>query len=92
MYFNNAIREEIILKSSKDGVVLLPGGYGTILELFIALEYHHIHIDQKQKLSLVFFNSNFLKTILAPQYLKSLHVTDDIQEVLDIYSTHGGNI
>lgn len=81
-YFNNALREEMILILSKNGVILLPGGFGTLLELFIALEYNSDGIKTNSKRPIALYNSTFWKKVIGPELLNNLFVTDSIEMLL----------
>ncbi len=82
-YFNNAIREETLLILSKNGVVLLPGGFGTMLELFMALEYNSDGIKTNPKRPIVLFNQTFWQRVLGPELLNTLFKTDSIEALVD---------
>lgn len=78
VYFNNAIREETIIIAAKDSVILLPGGYGTQIELFMALEYNSDAIETNPSRPIILFNSSFWQTIFAKPFLQKLKLTDDM--------------
>ena len=86
-YFNNAIREETLITSAKDGVIFLPGGYGTLLELFIALEYNSDEIRTRANRPLILYNSKFWKRTLGPDLLKKIRLTDNIEDIVQWLST-----
>ncbi|MDF1757597.1 MAG: LOG family protein [Legionellaceae bacterium] len=83
LYFNNAIREETIVILSKNGIILLPGGYGTMIELFFALEYNSDEIKTSNKRPIILFNSKYWEKFLGPELLKRIPIVNSIQELFN---------
>lgn len=80
-YFNNAVREEAMIILSKNGIILLPGGYGTMLELFFALEYNSDEIKTDKQRPILLFNSTFWKKTFGPALLNKVKTTDSIEDL-----------
>ncbi len=93
-YFSNAIREDVILKVARGGIVFAPGRAGTVQEVFQAATKTYYATDGDSG-PFVFLGRRFwteelpvtdlLRTLLGGADLASLvHVTDDVTEALDI--------
>ncbi|MFC7764366.1 LOG family protein [Catellatospora bangladeshensis] len=93
-YFSNAIREDVILKLARGGIVFAPGRAGTVQEVFQAATKTYYATDGDSG-PFVFLGRRFwteelpvtelLRTLLGGAELASLvHVTDDVTEALAI--------
>jgi predicted Rossmann-fold nucleotide-binding protein len=94
-YFSNAIREDMILRLCRGGVVFAPGRAGTVQEIFQAATKAYYHADGPSG-PLVFIDTEFwtiqipvaalLRPLLAASPhgdLSSLvHLTDDVSEAV----------
>jgi predicted Rossmann-fold nucleotide-binding protein len=91
-YFSNAIREDVILKVARGGIVFAPGRAGTVQEVFQAATKTYYATDGDSG-PFVFLGRRFwteelpvtalLRTLLGGATMDHLvHVTDDVDEAL----------
>ncbi|MBV1852109.1 LOG family protein [Catellatospora tritici] len=96
-YFSNAIREDVILRVSRGGIVFAPGRAGTVQEVFQAATKTYYASDGDSG-PYVFLGRRFwTDDIPAPDLLRTLlggagaaalvHLTDDIDEAISILTT-----
>lgn len=93
-YFSNAIREDVILRVARGGIVFAPGRAGTVQEVFQAATKTYYSTDGDSG-PFVFLGRRFwteelpvtalLGTLLGGAGLAELvHVTDDVDEALAV--------
>jgi predicted Rossmann-fold nucleotide-binding protein len=93
-YFSNAIREDVILKAARGGIVFAPGRAGTVQEVFQAATKTYYATDGESG-PFVFLGRRFwTEDLPVPDLLRTLlnsaaqadlvHVTDDVDEALAI--------
>jgi predicted Rossmann-fold nucleotide-binding protein len=93
-YFSNAIREDVILRVARGGIVFAPGRAGTVQEVFQAATKTYYATDGESG-PFVFLGrrhwteelpvTELLRTLLGGAALAELvHVTDDVDEALAI--------
>ena len=96
-YFSNAIREDILLRLTRGGVVFAPGWAGTVQEVFQAATKAFYRTDGDSG-PLVFLDREFwtdtvpVATLLAPLLAASpngdlrrlIHITDEVVDVVAV--------
>ncbi|WP_344385356.1 hypothetical protein [Asanoa iriomotensis] len=96
-YFSNAIREDMILRLARGGIVFAPGRAGTVQEVFQAATKTFYGTDGSSG-AYVFLDSAYwtktlpIETLLRPLMALSrfgdlsdtIHVTDDVQEAVRV--------
>ncbi|WP_018349562.1 LOG family protein [Longispora albida] len=96
-YFSNALREDVILRLSRGGIVFAPGKAGTVQEVFQAATKTFYTTDGPSG-PFVFLDRHYWTDgVAAPQLLRDLlakspagdlsglvHVTDDIDEAVSV--------
>lgn len=94
-YFDNAIREDILLRSSDAGLVYVPGRAGTTQEIFQALTRNYYAVQSQQVRPMVLLGSDYwtrdvpawpLLTALAcgRPMESSVYLVDTVDEVLEV--------
>ncbi len=100
--FSNSVREELILRLSRGGIVFAPGLAGTIQEVFQAATMTFYGTDGGSG-PFVFLGRDYwtgrlpVETLLRPLLATSslgdltglIHLTDDVHEAVDLLLTHG---
>lgn len=92
-YFDNAIREDILLRVCGAGLVYVPGKAGTTQEIFQALTYNYYALESQQIRPMILLGTQYwtrdvpawpLLTSLAKGRLmeSSIHLVDSVDEVL----------
>ncbi|HKF00370.1 MAG TPA: hypothetical protein VKG45_15745 [Actinomycetes bacterium] len=98
--FSNSVREELILRLSRGGIVFAPGRAGTVQEVFQAATMTFYGIDGESG-PFVFLGRRFwteelpVRSLLGPLLAGSptgdltrlIHVTDDVREAADLLLT-----
>lgn len=100
-YFSNAIREDIILRISRGGIIFAPGRAGTVQEVFQAATKSFYATDGDSG-PFVFLNRDYWRTTLPVESLlrptlaqsphgdlsRLIHVTDSPEEAVEIILDH----
>lgn len=97
-YFSNSIREDTLLAICLHGVVYAPGSAGTTQEIFMdAAQNHYGTFGEVSPMVFLGKNryekeTNLFQTLFdlaeGKAYQKSLHLTDDPQDVVDFIQKH----
>ena len=80
-FYFNSLRQDAILRLSKNGSIFFEGGFGTFLELFLALESNHENHALALDRPLILFDSIKWKNSISKKILHDTYRVNSVDEV-----------
>ncbi|MBA4026832.1 MAG: hypothetical protein C0473_01180 [Cyanobacteria bacterium DS3.002] len=97
-YFQNSIREDVLLALASNGIIFAPGRAGTLQEVFQDAAQNYYHGSDAPFSPMVFFDTKFwretlpvkpliealfVKNNLEQEYKEKVRFMDDVDEIVD---------
>lgn len=97
-YFNNALREEMLLHLAGGGVIYTPGAAGTVQEVFELMTNNYYAKAPNEIVPMVFLNRDYwtnqlpvwplVTSLAAGRYLAPhIHLVDTVAEAVEIFTS-----
>lgn len=101
-YFQNSIREDVLLALATNGIIFSPGKAGTLQEVFQSAAKNYYHGEDEPFAPMVFFKKDFwtkelpvdilieqlfVKSGKADEFHKYVRFTDDIDETVEFITS-----